>query len=65
MPVPQVNFYSYYGIFYFVIYFKIDERTHNVEITGIGIKKNVFLTVDDIKKNFEQVKIQSVIQWLV
>lgn len=41
----------------------MDDKKHNLEVTGLGIKKAIKLSVDDLKKRYEPVKITSAIQW--
>ncbi|KAL7078515.1 hypothetical protein ACQ4LE_002132 [Meloidogyne hapla] len=40
----------------------LDERKHHLEVNGLGIKKGINLSVDDLKNKYEPVKITSAIQ---
>uniref|UniRef100_A0A915C169 sulfite oxidase n=1 Tax=Parascaris univalens TaxID=6257 RepID=A0A915C169_PARUN len=41
---------------------KIDVKTHRLKVDGLGVKRAIVLSVDDLKRNFRQVSVSATLQ---
>lgn len=41
---------------------QIDIKTHRLQVDGLGVKKPIVLSVDDLKRKFQQVSVSATLQ---
>ena len=61
MPVPEVVLIKI--LYQNSFSLKIQQESHQLKLSGLGIKGDISLNVDDLKKKYEQVDVVSAIQW--
>lgn len=65
-PIISFHFLLFFlvhlDIWHFRIFFQINSEKHRLSISGIGIKKTIALSVNDIKRKYKPITINSSIQ---